>query len=50
MWAYCVEFMNIENGKRIFTFRKILPSKIGVDEKAKNFIRAVFNTQSLPFL
>lgn len=36
----------IENGKRIFTFRKILPSKIGVDEKAKNFIRAVFNTQS----
>ena len=46
MWAYCVEFMNIENGKRIFTFRKILPSKIGVDEKAKNFIRAVFNTQS----
>ena len=46
MWAYCVEFLNIETGNRLFTFRKILPSKIGVDEKAKNFIRAIFNTQS----
>lgn len=46
MWAYCVEFYNIETQSKIYTFRKILPNKIGVDEKAKNFIRTIFNTQS----
>ena len=46
MWAYCVEFFNLETEERIFTFRKILPSKVGVDEKAKSWIRAKFNLQS----
>ena len=46
MWAYCVEFFNVETEERIFTFRKILPSKVGVDEKAKSWIRTVFNTES----
>lgn len=46
MWAYCVEFFNLEREERIFTFRKILPSKVGVDEKAKSWIRAKFSLQS----
>ncbi len=46
MWAYCVEFFNVDTEERIFTFRKILPSKIGVDEKAKGWIRAKFSPQS----
>ncbi len=46
MWAYCVEFFNVETEERIFTFRKILPSKVGVDEKAKGWIRAKFSLQS----
>ena len=46
MWAYCVEFFNVETEERLFTFRKILPSKVGVDEKAKSWLRAKFSTQS----
>lgn len=46
MWAYCVEFCDVPAGKKYFTFRKILPSKVGVDEKAKKFVRAFFNTKS----
>lgn len=46
MWAYCVEFMNIEATDRIFTFRKILPSKVSIDEKADKWIRTIFNTRS----
>ena len=46
MWAYCVEFFNVETEERIFTFRKILPSKVCIDEKAKSWIRTVFNTES----
>ncbi len=46
IWAYCVEFFNVETEERLFTFRKILPSKVGVDEKAKSWIRAKFSTQS----
>ena len=38
MWSYCVEFYNLETQSKIYTFRKILPNKIGVDEKAKNLI------------
>ena len=37
---------NTEAEERIFTFRKILPSKVGVDEKAKSWIRAKFSLQS----
>lgn len=46
MWAYCVEFFNIENEERIFTFRKILPSKVAVDENAKGCFKAKFSLQS----
>lgn len=46
MWAYCVEFFNNETEERIFTFRKILPSKVSVDEKAKGCIKTLFNTKS----
>ena len=46
MWAYCVEFYNVETEDKFFTFRKILPSKVGVDEKAKNWVRALFRPES----
>ena len=35
LWAYCLEFYCTDGNKKIFTFRKILPSKVGIDEKAK---------------
>lgn len=44
LWAYCVEFL-CEGEEKIYTFRKILPSKVGVDEKSKGFFRALFDTQ-----
>ena len=44
LWAYCVEF--ISDDEKIYTFRKILPSKVGVDEKSKGYFRALFDTQS----
>jgi hypothetical protein len=44
LWAYCVEFMCEE--EKIYTFRKILPSKVGVDEKLKGSFKALFDTQS----
>lgn len=46
LWAYCLEFYNINTNKKIFTFRKILPSKVGVDEKPKNWLKTMFNTKS----
>ena len=46
LWAYCVEFFDNETEERIFTFRKILPSKVGVDENAKKWFRAKFSPQS----
>lgn len=46
LWAYCVEFFDNETEERIYTFRKILPSKVGVDENAKNWFRAKFSPQS----
>lgn len=46
LWAYCLEFYHAEEDKKIFTFRKILPSKVGIDDKAKNFFKAIFNTKS----
>lgn len=45
LWAYCVEFL-CDIDEKIFTFRKILPSKVGVDEKAKGAFRALFDTKS----
>ncbi len=46
LWAYCVELWDDVEKDKMFTFRKILPSKIGVDEKAKKFFRAMFNPVS----
>ena len=46
LWAYCVEFTCENAEDKIFTFRKILPSKVGVDEKAKGWFRTKFDTQS----
>ena len=46
LWAYCLEFYMLDSNKKVFTFRKILPNKIGVDEKPKSFIKACFNTKS----
>ena len=46
LWAYCLGFYHIKEDRKIFTFRKILPSKVGVDDKAKNFFKAIFNTKS----
>lgn len=45
LWAYCVEFL-CDDDEKIYTFRKILPSKVGVDEKAKGCFRAFFDTRS----
>ena len=46
LWAYCLEFYMLASNKKVFTFRKILPSKIGVDEKSKSCIKAFFSTKS----
>ena len=46
LWAYCLEFFHIDTNQRIFTFRKILPSKVGIDEKAKKWTTTFFNTKS----
>ena len=46
LWAYCLEFYCTDSNKKIFTFRKILPSKVGIDEKAKSWLKTKFNTQS----
>ena len=46
LWAYCLEFYLLDEDKKVFTFRKILPSKVGVDEKAKNCLKTMFNTES----
>lgn len=46
LWAYCLEFYCEDANKKIFTFRKILPSKIGIDEKAKSWLKTKFNTKS----
>lgn len=52
LWAYCVGFFN-ENEEWVYTFRKILSSKVAVDEKSGNkknalqkSIRTLFNSKS----
>ncbi len=47
LWAYCLEFYSTGVDKKVFTFRKILPSKVGIDEKAKSCLKTLFNTKSL---
>lgn len=53
LWAYCIGFLDIENSTWIYTFRKIMVSKIAIDEKndtEKNIIlrqiRTIFNSTS----
>jgi len=46
LWAYCVELWDNQTKDKLFTFRKILPSRVGIDEKAKSFVRAMFNPAS----
>lgn len=46
LWAYCLEFYSFGSQKKVFTFRKILPSKVGIDEKAKSCLKTLFNTKS----
>ena len=46
LWAYCLEFYHVDAKQKVFSFRKILPSKIGVDEKSQSFVKAFFNTKS----
>ena len=41
-----LRFFCINSNQRIFTFRKILPSKVGIDEKAKSWTKTFFNTES----
>lgn len=50
LWAYCVGFEE-ENDEKIFTFRRILGSKIAIDEKSsknllKKAMQTLFNTKS----
>lgn len=46
LWAYCVEFFDLKEKNKIFTFRKLLPSKVYIDEKKGNYLRAKFSTKS----
>ena len=52
LWAYCVGLYS-DNENWIYTFRKILPSKVAIDEKEGNqknifqkALRTIFNTKS----
>ena len=46
MWAYCLSFSSSDGKEKMFSFRKILPRKVGVDEKS-SFLKAYFNASSL---
>lgn len=53
LWAYCIGFLDLEQEAWIYTFRKIMVSKIAIDEKNdsdKNIvlrqIRTIFNSKS----
>ncbi len=53
LWAYCIGFLDMECEKWIYSFRKIMVSKIAIDEKndsEKNIllrqIRTIFNSTS----
>ena len=53
LWAYCIGFLDIDNSSWIYTFRKIMVSKVAIDEKNDNEkniilrqIRTVFNSKS----
>ena len=51
LWAYCIGFNDIDASDWIYTFRKIQPSKVAVDEKEnqkilRKVIRSLFNTRN----
>ena len=46
MWAYCLSFSSSDGKEKMFSFRKILPNKVGINEKS-SFLKAVFNARSL---
>ena len=53
LWAYCIGFLDVANSEWIYTFRKIMLSKIAIDEKndpEKNIlirqIRTLFDSKS----
>ena len=46
MWAYCLSFSSSDGKEKMFSFRKILPRKVGVNEKS-SFLKAYFNASSL---
>lgn len=53
LWAYCIGFLDVDNASWIYTFRKIMVSKIAIDETKDSEksifwrqIRTVFNSTS----
>lgn len=53
LWAYCIGFLDVEDQEWIYTFRKIMVSKIAIDEKNDTDksivwrqIRTIFNSTS----
>lgn len=46
LWAYCVEFKNPETDEKVYTFRKILPSKVCIDEKSSKGFRSWFDPKT----
>ena len=53
LWAYCIGFLDVEVQEWIYTFRKIMVSKIAIDEKNDTDksivwrqIRTIFNSTS----
>lgn len=46
LWAYCVEFFDVESQCKVFTFRKISPSHVCIDSKKSRWIPTSFSTKS----
>lgn len=53
LWAYCIGFLDVEDQEWIYTFRKVMVSKIAIDEKNDTDksivwrqIRTIFNSTS----
>ena len=47
LWAYCIGFLDVANAEWIYTFRKIMVSKIAIDEKndtEKSFVQRQIRT------
>ena len=53
LWAYCIGFYDVEEEDWTYSFRKVLPSKVVIDEKDDTsnikkfkFVRTLFDTKS----